>query len=175
MIIRNSAPLGPCSRNVHRALWCSQGGGRFLMSKVPLYGRTLWRLPSIPLALDLHLNLHTSINLLILVVANCYKKWTVQVIGEQMCRKFRCAKTTTLLLWRCTWSFILTHRVCVSVDILGPLWEGFRESRKCSRDTYPESYITQYTGKQRLYLPGGGPSGSIQGSGSPLFRGKAPF
>ena len=24
------------------------------------------------------------------------------------------------------------------------LWEGFRESRSCSRDTYPESYITDY-------------------------------
>ena len=24
------------------------------------------------------------------------------------------------------------------------LWEGFRESRRCSRDTYPESYITKY-------------------------------
>jgi len=23
--------------------------------------------------------------------------------------------------------------------------EGFRESRRCSRDTYPESYITEYT------------------------------
>ena len=25
-----------------------------------------------------------------------------------------------------------------------------RESRGCSRDTYPESYITKYTGKQRI-------------------------
>ena len=24
------------------------------------------------------------------------------------------------------------------------LWEGFRESGRCSRDTYPESYITEY-------------------------------
>jgi hypothetical protein len=23
--------------------------------------------------------------------------------------------------------------------------EGFRENRRCSRDTYPESYITEYT------------------------------
>ena len=23
-------------------------------------------------------------------------------------------------------------------------WEGYRESRRCSRDTYPESYITKY-------------------------------
>jgi len=24
-----------------------------------------------------------------------------------------------------------------------PLWEGYHESRRCSRDTYPESYITK--------------------------------
>ena len=24
-------------------------------------------------------------------------------------------------------------------------WEGCRDSRRCSRDTYPESYITKYT------------------------------
>ena len=24
-------------------------------------------------------------------------------------------------------------------------WEGYRESRRCSRDTYSESYITKYT------------------------------
>ena len=24
------------------------------------------------------------------------------------------------------------------------VWEGYRESRRCSRDTYPESYITKY-------------------------------
>ena len=28
--------------------------------------------------------------------------------------------------------------------MVGSLWEGFRESRRCSRDTYPESYITEY-------------------------------
>jgi hypothetical protein len=27
----------------------------------------------------------------------------------------------------------------------GFLGEGFCESRRCSRDTYPESYITEYT------------------------------
>jgi len=24
-------------------------------------------------------------------------------------------------------------------------WEGYSESSRCSRDTYPESYITKYT------------------------------
>ena len=26
-----------------------------------------------------------------------------------------------------------------------PAWQGYRESRRCSRDTYPESYTTKYT------------------------------
>jgi len=34
------------------------------------------------------------------------------------------------------------------------LWEGCRESRRCSRDTYPESYITKYTSIRRLNSPG---------------------
>ena len=36
-LIRNSLPLGPFSRTLPRALWWSWGGGRFLMSEVPLY------------------------------------------------------------------------------------------------------------------------------------------
>ena len=35
-LIRNSAPPGPYSGNMSRALWWSWGGGRFLMSEVPL-------------------------------------------------------------------------------------------------------------------------------------------
>ena len=35
------------------------------------------------------------------------------------------------------WNFERTH--------LRKLWEGCRKSRRCSRDTYPESYITKYT------------------------------
>jgi len=34
--IRNSAPLGPYSRSMSRALWWSLGGWLFLMSEVPL-------------------------------------------------------------------------------------------------------------------------------------------
>ena len=33
--------------------------------------------------------------------------------------------------------------------LAGPLWEGCRESRRCSRDTYPESYIIKYTSIRR--------------------------
>ena len=28
-------------------------------------------------------------------------------------------------------------------------WKGYLESRRCSRDTYPESYIIKYTGIRR--------------------------
>ena len=34
---------------------------------------------------------------------------------------------------------------------MGPVWEGCRESRRCSRDTYPESYTTKYTSIRRLH------------------------
>jgi hypothetical protein len=33
-------------------------------------------------------------------------------------------------------------QACMSVN---RLWKGSRESRRCSRDTYPETYITTYT------------------------------
>ena len=33
--------------------------------------------------------------------------------------------------------------------LAGPFWEGYRESRWCSRDTFPESYITKYTSIRR--------------------------
>ena len=35
--IRNSAPVGPYSGTMPRALWWSRRGPRFLMSEVPLY------------------------------------------------------------------------------------------------------------------------------------------
>ena len=36
-LIRKRHPAGPFSRTLPRALWGSQGGGRFLTSEVPLY------------------------------------------------------------------------------------------------------------------------------------------
>jgi len=36
-LIRNTPLLGPHSRTIHGVLWWSYGGGRFLMSEVPLY------------------------------------------------------------------------------------------------------------------------------------------
>ena len=35
---------------------------------------------------------------------------------------------------------------------VGPLWKGYHESTKCSRNTYPESHITKYTSIRRLGL-----------------------
>ena len=34
-LIRNRCPLGPCSRTMHRALWGSQGGERYLIARNP--------------------------------------------------------------------------------------------------------------------------------------------
>ena len=62
----------------------------------------------------------------------------------------------------------------------GPLWEGHRESRRCSKDTYPESCITKYTSIRRLmnkrgpgspcrrWWAGPRPSGAGRASSSPL-------
>ena len=36
-------------------------------------------------------------------------------------------------------------RTFVMDPLEGPLWEGYHESRRCSRNTYPESYSTKYT------------------------------
>ena len=34
-LTRNNAPLGPCSRTLHRALWWTWGKGLCLMGEVP--------------------------------------------------------------------------------------------------------------------------------------------
>ena len=56
-------------------------------------------------------------------------------------------------------SFESGQRESVQRDhtLVGPLWEGHHESRKCSRVTYLESYITQYTTYTKII--GGGPAG----------------
>ena len=41
-IVRNSAPLGPYSKNMPRPLWRPEGGGVFLMSEVALYSQREW-------------------------------------------------------------------------------------------------------------------------------------
>ena len=56
-------------------------------------------------------------------------------------------------------SLVLVRNICVAMimatqsssergtdkTVKARSWEGFRESRRCSRDTYPESYITECT------------------------------
>ena len=39
-LIRNTSLLGPYSRTIPRLSWWSWGGGLFLMSEVPLYGKS---------------------------------------------------------------------------------------------------------------------------------------
>ena len=45
--------------------------------------------------------------------------------------------------------FLYTTRHLKPLKLLGGIIkeeaEGYRKSRRCSRDTYPESYITKYT------------------------------
>jgi hypothetical protein len=43
-LIKNSAPVGPHSRTMPRALWRSYGGGLFLMSEVTLHRFSVWEL-----------------------------------------------------------------------------------------------------------------------------------
>ena len=43
------------------------------------------------------------------------------------------------------WQMQDSHGHLMALDCRQMPWEGFRESRRCSRDTYPESYITEYT------------------------------
>ena len=32
------------------------------------------------------------------------------------------------------------------------VWEGYHKSKRCSRDTYPESYVIKYTSIRRLKI-----------------------
>ena len=41
-----------------------------------------------------------------------------------------------------------SERHSALIDWVGWLWEGYHESRRCPRDTYPDSYITKYTTKK---------------------------
>ena len=40
---------------------------------------------------------------------------------------------------------LMVSQLTIDSGLVGSLWEGYHVSRKCSRDTYPESYITKYT------------------------------
>ena len=79
---------------------------------------------------------------------------TRRVQGEQ---GFKVSKRGTRDAWPSLFACALpalaqsaTRHEFVSRDRLRVGWEGYRESRRCSRDTYPESYITKYTSIRRL-------------------------
>jgi len=57
-------------------------------------------------------------------------------------------KTVKARLW--SWLEPLFRRKSRDHTLVGPLWEGgYHESRRRSRDTYLESYVTKYTSIRR--------------------------
>ena len=56
--------------------------------------------------------------------------------------------------------------ISMSHNMLIDSWEGFHESRRCSRDTYPESHLTKYASIRRLWLTVDGGSETVAKSGS---------
>jgi hypothetical protein len=48
------------------------------------------------------------------------------------------------------WGEIVYLRRIYRDDRLKVLWEGYRKGRRCSRDTYSESYITKYASIRRV-------------------------
>ena len=63
-----------------------------------------------------------------------------------------CSRGTPPRIWGHNGQFLFMKRVKFNdrlrVGWLNGFWEGYHESRRCSRDTYPESYITKYTSIQ---------------------------
>ena len=67
-------------------------------------------------------------------------------ISKNMYSHLRSSKTDRCMLIR--WG--LEAHASRDHTLAGPLWEGCRESRRCFRDTYPESYITKYTSTRKV-------------------------
>jgi len=103
----------------------SWGDGRFLMGEVPLYRRRVWAVG---------------------VPTREYRQ-TEPFIRRRAGNR---GPDVNLCVIRGEWRSTLISRESVFIDsglvstLMGPLWEGYHESRSCSRDTYPESYITEY-------------------------------
>jgi hypothetical protein len=52
-----------------------------------------------------------------------------------------------------------------------PLWEGCHEHRRYSRDTYPESYITEYTSiRRRMGVDYAGDIGGVRSRPEDTYR-----
>ena len=72
---------------------------------------------------------------------------TLEVLGEWSGKS-----QTPLFFERPTtpWTSIGQQKLITDkIPGLSGLWDGLRESTRCSRDTYPESYITKYTSVRR--------------------------
>jgi hypothetical protein len=119
-LIRNGPPLGPYSGALSRVPRLSYWGGSFLMSGVPLY-------------------------------KNENKNGVIYFWRRKLAKRSSCQPLSSKLVAYKTakarfWPWLSGK----SPSTLGPLWEGCRESRRCSRDTDSESWISRYTSIRRL-------------------------
>ena len=102
-------------------------------------------------------------------VLGCFAEWDVSGFGFRVWR-YR-SFSATPRIWS-FWAFArekafaaITPITCLGVVDSGLAgstdldWEGCRESRRCSMDTYPESYITKYTSIRRLRFSCSGSGG----------------
>jgi len=82
------------------------------------------------------------------------KQYPAKKRARAIFRGTRPAHLELLRDWRVP-TFKLLHdwSICVVIDsgLVETSLGGYKESRRCSRDTYPESYITQYSSIRRLY------------------------
>ena len=72
----------------------------------------------------------------------------VELVGEvNLFFHIMATNITTQLLHFCWYHSVMQQFRCQILKDKwdSPVWEGFRESRRCSRDTYPETHITEYT------------------------------
>jgi len=77
---------------------------------------------------------------------NLYQETPLPFPTEKGSRSVRLKLGSALLVFRKHLKYKSTVHLRLNVFIdSGPLWEGYHESRRCSRDTYPESHITKYT------------------------------
>ena len=94
---------------------------------------------------------HTLITLVGIPQALCFSARRIQFLDSN--RQFVHVKHYWCGLEPCLPLFGRDRLRVGDHTLAGPLWEGCRESRKCSRDTYPESYITKYTSIRRETCP----------------------
>ena len=67
-------------------------------------------------------------------------------------------------------SFWVALRDCPTLSTSSPESGNFRDSRRCSRDTYPESYNTKHTSIRRWYFSAGNLKNNVEGCGCRAVR-----